>query len=125
MPSRVAVKDRQVRMCAAGDFSMIGVTQAIVSELLCEAVDLRAGQQVLDVATGSGNTALAAARRGCDVIGVDYVPSLLERGRERATAERLRVTFHEGDAEHLPFPDAAFDVVLSTFGVMFAPDQTK
>jgi SAM-dependent methyltransferase len=125
MTDLAAIKERQQQMWAAGDFSMIGVSQVIVSELLCEAVDLRAGQQVLDVATGSGNTALAAARRGCDVIGVDYVPSLLERGRERAAAERLRVTFQVGDAEHLPFPDAAFDVVLSTFGIMFAPDQTK
>jgi len=99
MTDLAAIKERQQQMWAAGDFSMIGVSQVIVSELLCEAVDLRAGQQVLDVATGSGNTALAAARRGCDVIGMDYVPSLLERGRERAAAERLRVTFHEGDAE--------------------------
>ena len=90
MTDLAAIKERQQQMWAAGDFSMIGVSQVIVSELLCEAVDLRAGQQVLDVATGSGNTALAAARRGCDVIGVDYVPSLLERGRERAAAERLR-----------------------------------
>ena len=96
-----------------------------MSEHLCEAVDLRAGWEVLDVATGSGNTALAAARRFCEVTGVDFVPALLERGRERAAAERLPVTFLEGDAEALPFPDAAFDAVLSTFGVMFAPDQER
>ncbi|MBA2345526.1 MAG: class I SAM-dependent methyltransferase [Rubrobacter sp.] len=97
----------------------------IMSELLCEAVDLRPGQRVLDVATGSGNTALAAARRFCDVTGIDYVPALLERGRERAAAERLEVIFREGDTEDIPFPDASFDVVLSTVGVMFAPDQEK
>jgi len=107
MPDFAALKERQQQMWAAGDFSMIGVGQ------------------VLDVATGSGNTALAAARRHCDVIGVDYVPTLLERGRERAAAERLPVTFREGDTEHLPFPDGAFDVVLSTFGVMFAPNQAQ
>src|SRR5207247_3550970 len=99
MPDFAAIKARQQQAWATGDYAMIGHNVVLVSELLCEAVDLRAGQQVLDVATGSGNTALAAARRGCDVIGMDYVPSLLERGRERAAAERLRVTFHEGDAE--------------------------
>jgi len=97
----------------------------IVSELLCEAVDLRAGQRVLDVATGSGNTALAAARRWCEVTGIDYVPALLERGRERAAAERISITFQEGDAEQIPFPDSSFDAVLSTFGAMFAPNQER
>jgi SAM-dependent methyltransferase len=88
-------------------------------------VDVRAGEQLLDVATGSGNTAIAAARRGCEVTGIDYVPALLERGRERAAVERLPVTFLEGDAEDLPFPDESFDVVTSSFGVMFAPDQER
>ena len=104
---------------------MVATSGTIVGERLCESVDLRAGQRVLDVATGSGNTALAAARRHCDVIGVDFVPSLLERARERAAVERLRIEFREADTESLPFADASFDVVLSTFGVMFAPDQAR
>lgn len=120
-----SMKARQQAAWAAGDYTVIGTTLVIVGEQLCEAVDLRAGQRVLDVATGHGITALAAARRGGDVTGLDYVPALLERGRERATADRLPVIFREGDAEHLPFPDGAFDVVLSTFGVMFAPDQER
>jgi SAM-dependent methyltransferase len=125
MADLAAIKERQQEAWAAGDFSMFATTIVIVSERLCETVDLRAGQKVLDVATGSGNTAIAAARRGCEVTGVDYVPALLERGRIRADAERLAVTFVEGDAEDLPFPDESFDVVLSTFGTMFAPDQER
>jgi SAM-dependent methyltransferase len=124
-PDLASIKERQQRAWASGDYAMFGAGLLIISELLCEAVDLRPGQKVLDVATGSGNTALAAARRFCEVTGVDYVPALLERGRERAAAERLEVAFREGDAEELPFPDASFDVVLSTVGVMFAPDQKK
>lgn len=120
-----AIKERQQQAWAAGDFSVYGATHTIVSEMLCEAVDLHAGQRVLDVATGSGNTALAAAHRWCEVTGIDYVPAFLERGRERAAVERRQITFLEGDAEDIPFPDASFDVVLSTFGVMFAPDQEK
>lgn len=119
------VKARQQAAWASGDYAVVGTTLVIVGEQLCEAVDLRAGQRVLDVATGNGITALAAARRGADVIGVDYVPELLERGRQRAAADRLPVTFQEGDAERLLFPDGAFDVVLSTFGVMFTPDQER
>ncbi len=120
-----AVKERQQRAWASGDYATFGSALLIMSELLCEAVDLRPGQKILDVATGSGNTALAASRRFCEVTGIDYVPALLERGRERAAAERLEVAFREGDAENIPFPDASFDVVLSTIGVMFAPDQKK
>ncbi len=124
-PDLATIKARQQQTWATGDYAAVGTILTVVSENLCEAVDLRPGWQVLDVATGHGNTALAAARRFCEVTGVDYVPALLERGRERAAAERLPVTFREGDAEALPFPDASFDAVLSTFGVMFAPDQEK
>ena len=124
-PDLAAIKERQQRAWASGDYAIFGATLLIMSELLCEAVDLRPGQRVLDVATGSGNTALAAARRSGEVTGIDYVPALLDRGRERAAAERLEVVFREGDAEDIPFPDASFDVVLSTVGVMFAPDQEK
>lgn len=120
-----AVKQRQQAMWASGDFSIIGTTLQIVGETLCEAAELDAGAKVLDVACGNGNAALAAAHRFCRVVGVDYVPSLLARARERASAERLEVEFVEGDAEQLPFPSASFDVALSTFGVMFAPDQAR
>ena len=124
-PDLASIKERQQQAWASGDYAMFGSALLIISELLCEAADLRPDQKVLDVATGSGNTALAAARRFCETTGVDYVPALLERGRKRASAERLEVAFREGDAEELPFPDASFDVVLSTVGVMFAPDQKK
>jgi ubiquinone/menaquinone biosynthesis C-methylase UbiE len=120
-----AVKQRQRAMWASGDFSVIGTTLQIVGETLCEAAELDAGAQVLDVACGNGNAALAAAHRFCHVVGLDYVPSLLERAKERASAERLAVDFVEGDAEELPFPSASFDAVISTFGVMFAPDQAR
>ena len=124
-PDLAAIKERQRRAWASGDYTVFGATLLIMSELLCEAVDVRPGQKVLDVATGTGNTALAAARRFGEVTGIDYVPAPLERGRERASAERLPVAFREGDAESIPFPDASFDVVLSTVGVMFAPDQER
>jgi ubiquinone/menaquinone biosynthesis C-methylase UbiE len=124
-PDPDSIKSGQRRAWAAGDFSRFATTIVVVSESLCEAVDLRAGQRVLDVATGSGNTAIAAARRFCEVTGLDYVESLLERGRERAAAERLNVDYVYGDAEALPFPDRSFDVVLSTFGAMFAPNQER
>jgi SAM-dependent methyltransferase len=124
-PDYNAIKGQQQQTWATGDYAMVGTTLVIISERLCEAIDLRAGQRVLDVATGHGNTALAAARRFCDVTGLDYVPELLVRGRERAAAERLPVSFQEGDAEELPYPDASFDVVLSTLGVMFAPDHEQ
>jgi SAM-dependent methyltransferase len=119
------IKSAQQAMWAKGDFGMIAWNTVFAGELLCEAVGLRAGERVLDVACGSGNVALSAGRRFCEAIGVDYVPALIERARERAAAERLPVTFEVGDAEQLPFPDASFDVVLSTFGCMFAPDQER
>jgi len=120
-----AIKTRQQAMWASGDFAVIGATLQLVGELLCEGVDLRAGERVLDVAAGSGNATLAAARRFGKVTSTDYVPALLERGRQRAEAEGFTVTFEVADAEALPFPDASFDVVLSSFGVMFAPDHQQ
>jgi predicted nicotinamide N-methyase len=120
-----AVKERQQTMWASGDFHAVAALIQPVAEDLCEAVDLRADWRVLDVATGSGNAALAAARRGCDVVGIDYVPALLARGRRRAEAEGLDIDLVEGDAESIPFPDASFDAVLSVYGAMFAPDHEK
>lgn len=120
-----AVKQRQQLTWSAGDYAEVGTTLQIIAEDLCEAVDLRPGTRVLDIATGSGNAALAAARRFADVIGVDYVPALLERGRGRAEAAGLPVDFRDGDAEDLAFADGSFDVVLSTLGVMFAPNQER
>jgi len=120
-----AVKGRQQIAWGSGDYAIIGTTLQIVGESLCEAVDLRSNQRVLDVAAGNGNATLAAARRFADVVSTDYVGALLERGRERAKADRLPVTFQEADAEALPFADQSFDVVLSTFGVMFTPNQQQ
>ena len=119
------VKQRQQATWSSGDYHMIGTQIVIVSELLIEALDVHSTERVLDVATGSGNAALAAARRGCTVIGIDYVPELLERARLRAAAEGVVAKFIEGDAEALPFEDASFDVVASIFGAMFAPDQDQ
>jgi SAM-dependent methyltransferase len=124
-PDLAAVKTRQQAAWSAGDYAIIGTTLQIVGESLCEALDLRSGTQVLDVAAGNGNATLAAARRWCDVVSTDYVPSLLERGRARAAAEGLDVRFEQADAENLPYADASFDAVLSTFGVMFTPNQEK
>lgn len=120
-----ALKARQQSAWSSGDYALIGTTLQIVGEELCEALDVRAGQKVLDVAAGNGNASLAAARRWCEVVATDYVPALLERARERAAAERLDIEFREADAEALSFPDASFDVVVSTFGVMFTPDQER
>ena len=120
-----AVKGKQQLAWSAGDYAVVGTTLQIVGELLCEALDLRAGERVLDVAAGNGNATLAAARRWCDVVSTDYVPALLERGRARASAEGLPVQFEQADAENLPYSDRSFNVVLSTFGVMFTPDQEK
>lgn len=120
-----AIKQRQHAVWSSGDYAILGTTLQIMGESLCEAADVRAGSQVLDVAAGNGNATLAAARRFAYVTSTDYVGALLERGRERAAAERLQVTFREADAEALPFADASFDVVLSTVGVMFTPHQDK
>jgi ubiquinone/menaquinone biosynthesis C-methylase UbiE len=125
LPDLSAVKTRQQGAWSSGDYATVGTTLQIVGETLCEALDLRAGQKVLDVAAGNGNVTLAAARRWCEVVSTDYVPALLERGRERAAAERLLIEFREADAEALPFADATFDAVVSTFGVMFTADQDK
>jgi ubiquinone/menaquinone biosynthesis C-methylase UbiE len=119
------IKSRQQVAWGSGDYAIVGTTLQIVGEMLCEAIDLRSNQRVLDVAAGNGNATLAAARRFADVVSTDYVGALLGRGRERAEAERLPVTFQEADAEALPFADASFDVVLSTFGVMFTPNQEQ
>ncbi len=124
-PDLAAIKKRQQATWTSGDYHMIGTQIQIVSELLIEALDVRSTERILDVATGSGNAALAAARRGCTVVGVDYVPALLDRARRRADAEGLEVEFLEGDAEALPFDDGSFDVVSSVFGAMFAPDQQQ
>jgi ubiquinone/menaquinone biosynthesis C-methylase UbiE len=119
------IKGRQQLAWGSDDYAIVGTTLQIVGETLCEAVDLRSNQRVLDVAAGNGNATLAAARRFADVVSTDYVAALLEGGRRRAEADRLPVTFQEADAEALPFADASFDVVLSTFGVMFTPNQDK
>jgi len=124
-PDLTAVKTRQHAAWSSGDYAVIGTTLAITGEMLCEAVDLRPGQRVLDVAAGNGNATVAAARRWADVTSTDYVAALLERGRAKAEAERLPVTFQEADAEDLPFDDGSFDVVLSVFGVMFTPNQEQ
>lgn len=124
-PTLEEIKEGQQRTWSLGDYARIGNPLVIMGERLCEAVDLRSGQRVLDVATGSGNTAISAARRFCDTTGVDYVPELIGRARERARAEGLEVAFEVGDAEGLPYPEARFDAVLSTLGVMFAPDQDR
>ncbi|HZN26954.1 MAG TPA: class I SAM-dependent methyltransferase [Burkholderiales bacterium] len=119
------VKARQRAAWSSGDYAVVGTTLQIVGEELCEVLDIRSGQRVLDVAAGNGNVSLAAARRGCEVIATDYVAALLERARERAAAERLTMEFREADAEALPFPNSSFDAVVSTFGVMFTPDQER
>ena len=121
----VALKGRQQAAWASGDYAVIGTTLQIVGESLAEACDLRTDERVLDVAAGNGNATLAAARRGCRVTSTDYVAALLDRAAERAAAERLEVSFQQADAEALPFADASFDAVVSTFGVMFAPDHVR
>src|SRR5437764_8657980 len=117
------IKSRQQKAWSTGNYAVVGTTLQIVGEDLCEAIDLKSGERVLDVAAGNGNATLAAARRFAQVTSTDYVGALLERGKERAAAERLPVTFQVADAEALPFADGSFDVALSTFGIMFTPDQ--
>ena len=124
-PDYAAIKQKQQATWASGDFAIVGTTLQIVGEQLAEAADIRAGETVLDVAAGNGNATLAAARRFAKVTSTDYVPSLLEKGRQRAQAEALPVAFQVADVEALPFADASFDAVLSTFGCMFAPDQAR
>ncbi len=124
-PDLVAIKTKQQAAWSSGDYAIVGSTLQIVGEDLCEAMDLKAGSKVLDVAAGNGMASLAAARRWCDVMSTDYVPALLERGRARAAAEGMAIEFREADAENLPFDTNSFDVVLSTFGVMFTPNQDK
>jgi ubiquinone/menaquinone biosynthesis C-methylase UbiE len=121
----VALKARQHGAWSSGDYAVVGTTLQSVGEELCETLDLRSGQMVLDVAAGNGNVTLAAARRWCNVVSTDYVPALLERGRARAEAEGLSVEFKVADAEALSFGDATFDAVVSSFGVMFTPNQDK
>jgi ubiquinone/menaquinone biosynthesis C-methylase UbiE len=124
-PDLAAVKTRQQAAWSTGNYAVVGTTLQIVGESLCEALDLRAGSTVLDVAAGNGNASLAAARRWCEVTSTDYVGSLLDAGRLRAQAEGHAIRFQEADAEKLPFGDESFDAVMSTFGVMFTPDQEK
>ncbi|MCU7872903.1 MAG: class I SAM-dependent methyltransferase [Candidatus Thiodiazotropha sp. (ex Lucinoma borealis)] len=124
-PDYTAIKAKQQVTWGSGDYGRIGVTLQISGEQLCESMDIRSGQSVLDIAGGNGNVALAAARRFCKVISTDYVPALLEQSRARAEAEGLAIDYREADAENLPFMDNSFDNVVSTFGVMFAPNQAK
>jgi ubiquinone/menaquinone biosynthesis C-methylase UbiE len=124
-PDLEVLKARQHGAWSSGDYAVVGTTLQIVGEELCEALDIRSGQKVLDVAAGNGNVSLAAARRWCEVVSTDYVPGLLARGKLRAQADGVEIEFKEADAEALPFADAAFDVVVSTFGVMFTPNQDR
>ena len=124
-PDLAALKTRQQAAWSSGNYAIVGSTLQIVGEELCEALDLKAGSKVLDVAAGNGMASLAAARRWCDVTSTDYVPALLERGQARAAAEGMQIEFREADAENLPFDDNSFDTVLSTFGVMFTPNQDR
>ena len=124
-PNLEAVTQVQQQVWSRGDFAKIGVAAQIVQEELCEAIDVLPGRRLLDVACGAGNGAIAAARRQAQAVGLDYVPALLERARERAAAEGYEIEFVEGDAQALPFEDASFDYVISTFGAMFAPDQDR
>ena len=124
-PSMGAIKERMHKVWTSGEYARIGNPLVLIGELLCEAVDLRSGDKVLDVATGSGNTAISAARRFCEVTGMDLAPESVEHARRRAEAEGMDITFEVGDAEDLAYAGASFDVVLSTIGVMFCPNQER
>jgi SAM-dependent methyltransferase len=124
-PDFAAIKQKQQATWASGNYAVVGTTLQIVGETLCEALDLRAGERVLDVAAGNGNVTFAAARRFADVTSTDYVPQLLEIAKKRADAEGLSISFKEADAENLPFKDGSFDVAVSTFGIMFTPNQPQ
>jgi ubiquinone/menaquinone biosynthesis C-methylase UbiE len=124
-PDMSAIKERMHKVWTSGEYARIGNPLVIMGESLCEAVDLHSGDKVLDVATGSGNTAISAARRFCEVTGMDLSPESIEHARDRAKAEGMDISFEVGDAEDLSYPDAAYDVVLSTLGVMFCPNQEK
>jgi ubiquinone/menaquinone biosynthesis C-methylase UbiE len=124
-PDLKAIKTKQQATWSSGDYAIVGTTLQIVGEQLAEAMDLRAGEKVLDIAAGNGNATLAAARRWCEVTSTDYVETLLARGKQRAEADGLKVTFQQADAEALPIEDASFDGVMSTFGAMFSPDQSS
>ena len=124
-PGMDAIKERMHKVWTSGEYARIGNPLVLIGELLCEGVDLRSGDKVLDVATGSGNTAISAARRFCEVTGMDLAPESIEHARRRAAAEGMDITFAVGDAEDLSYPDASFDVVLSTIGVMFCPNQEQ
>lgn len=124
-PDYTTIKSRQQATWASGDFAVIGITLQIVGESLCEATDICSGERVLDVAAGNGNASLAAARRFAEVTSTDYVPHLLEQGKQRAQGERLTLTFEVADVENLPYANTSFDAVVSTFGAMFAPDQAR
>jgi SAM-dependent methyltransferase len=124
-PDLDAIKQKQQATWASGDFAVVGVTLQIVGESLAEAIDVKSGERVLDVAAGNGNATLAAARRFAQVTSTDYVTALLDKGRERARAEGLEVQFKTADVENLPFADGSFDVVLSTYGCMFAPNHAR
>jgi ubiquinone/menaquinone biosynthesis C-methylase UbiE len=124
-PDFEAIKKKQQATWASGDFAVVGTTLQIVGELLAEAADIRSGERVLDVAAGNGNATLAAARRFAEVTSTDYVPALLDKSAVRAKAEGLNVTYRVADVEQLPFPDGSFDAVLSTYGVMFAPNHAR
>jgi len=124
-PDYETIKAGQNAVWSSGDYARIGTTLQIVGEDLAEALDLRSGQTVLDVAAGNGNFSLAAARRFAEVTSTDYVQDLLDKGRARAEAEAMKLYYKIADAENLPFETASFDVVASTFGVMFTPNQNR